>query len=440
MKPFLTPAQTALVGLLALIALGTVLLALPACHSQTGRVGLFEAFFTATSAVCVTGLVVVDTGRDFSPLGTAVILALFQLGGLGMLLWSSTIVLLLGGQLGLRQRLLMVDQLPGLSISGAARLTLRVAQFMIGVELVGALVLWLCWRDRIPGLEGFYYAFFHSASALCNAGFALWPDSLARDAAHPLVNGTIIALVFVGGLGYAVLRDTMFFVTGRSRRMSVHTRLVLSASALLVLGGAALFLLFESAGGGLLAPRPWDERLLISLFQSTCRTAGLSTVDVSQLRPETLELTMVLMFIGGSPGSTAGGLKTTTMAILLLAAWSQIRGREDVELFSRRLSPTLVFQALAVTVCACLCVLTFALILNVVEPIPFSDVLFETISALAIVGLSTGVTPELTTFSKLLLCVAMVVGRMGPLSLASSLLRHRRRTPVRHPVEDVWIG
>lgn len=425
---------------MGLIGLGTFLLSLPISQATQGKISLFDAFFTATSAICVTGLTVVDTGSDFSFFGTVVILVLFQVGGLGMLLWSSTMILLLGGQLGLRQRLLMKEQLPGMSMSGAGRLTLNVITFVLAAEILGAILLWACWQERVPGLMGFYYAFFHSASAFCNAGFALWPDSLAQDVANPLVNFVIMALVIVGGLGYAVVRDILWSLSARKNRMSIHSRVVLSFSAILIFGGAGLFFVFEMFNNGMLQERSWIERILIPLFQSTGRTAGLSTIHIGELHPETLQLLMALMFVGGSPGSTAGGLKTTTMAVLLLAAWSQVRGRDDVEAFGRRISPTLVFQSLAMTVVASLSVMALAFTLNAVEPQPFSSILFETISALAIVGLSTGITAELSPFSKSLICVAMVVGRVGPLTLAMSLLKPRRRSPIRHPVEDVLIG
>lgn len=439
-KGALTPSQLAILALLGLIAVGTLLLSLPISHAQGARVSLFDAFFTATSALCVTGLVVVDTGSGFSLFGTFIILVLFQIGGMGMLLWSSTMIMLLGGQLGLRHRLLMKEQLPGISMAGAGRLALNVVAFVLGVELLGAALLWFCWQERVPGLLGAYYAFFHSASAFCNAGFSLWPDSLAGDVGNPLVNGIVITLVVAGGLGYAVVRDVIGSASGRRSRMSVHSRLVLAFSAILTVGGAALFFLFESTHGGILHGRAPMEQLLIPIFHAGSRTAGLSTVNIGDLRPETLQLMMALMFIGGSPGSTAGGLKTTTFAILVLAAWSQIRGREDVEAFGRRLLPSLVMQAIAMTVIAFLSLLAFAFVLNFMEAIPFQDILFETTSALAIVGLSTGITAKLSTGSKLLICLAMVVGRVGPLTLAMNLLRPRRRKSIRYPTEDVLIG
>lgn len=436
----LSPSQLAVLTLLGLIVLGTVLLALPISHNPGVTITWFDAFFTSTSALCVTGLTVVDTGTAFSPFGTAVILALFQFGGMGMLLWSSIMIALLGGQLGLRHRLLMKDQLPGMPMAGAGRLAVNVAAFVIGVELIGAILLWLCWYGRLEGPQSLYYAFFHSASAFCNAGFSLWPHSLGDDVANPGVNFVIMILVALGGLGFAVVRDFVWVFKGQKNRMSVHSRLVLTWSIILTVGGAALFFLFESSHGGLLHGRPWVEQFLIPVFHAGARTAGLSTIDIGLLRPETLQLLMVLMFIGGSPGSTAGGLKTTTIAILILAAWSQIKGRDDVEVYGRRLKPELVFQALSLTVIAFTALMIFALAINVAEPFPFSDILFETTSALGIVGLSTGITAELTVFSKILICLAMVVGRVGPLTLAMVLLKPNRRSPVRYPSEDVLIG
>ncbi len=436
----LSPSQLAVLTLLGLILLGTVLLALPISHNPGAKVSWFDAFFTSTSALCVTGLTVVDTGTTFSTFGTGVILALFQFGGLGMLLWSSTMIALLGGQLGLRHRLLMKEQLPGMSMAGAGKLAINVAGFVVGVEIIGAVLLWFCWSDRLEGPESLYYAFFHSASSFCNAGFSLWPDSLAKDVANPAVNFIIMALVALGGLGYAVVRDVIWAIKGRKNRMSVHSRLVLTWSLILTVGGAALFYLFESTHGGLLHQRSWLEQFLIPVFHAGSRTAGLSTIDIGALRPETLQLLMVLMFIGGSPGSTAGGLKTTTFAILILAAWSQIRGRDDVEVYGRRLKPELVLQALSLTVIAFMALMAFALAINVAEAFPFSDILFETTSALGIVGLSTGITAELTPFSKILICIAMVIGRVGPLTLAMVLLKPNRRSPVRYPAEDVLIG
>ncbi len=439
-KGGLTPSQLAILALLGLIALGTFLLSLPISHAAGAEVSLFDAFFTATSALCVTGLVVVDTGSGFSLFGTFIILILFQIGGMGMLLWSSTMIMLLGGQLGLRHRLLMKEQLPGMSMAGAGRLALNVVAFVLVIEVLGAVLLWFCWHHKVPGALGAYYAFFHSASAFCNAGFSLWPDSLAGDVGNPLVNGVILLLVVAGGLGYAVVRDVIWSASGRRNRMSVHSRLVLAFTAILTVGGAALFFLFESTHGGILHGRSLLEQVMIPIFHAGSRTAGLSTINIGDLRPETLQLMMALMFIGGSPGSTAGGLKTTTFAILVLAAWSQIRGREDVEAFGRRLLPSLVMQALAMTVIAFLSLLAFAFVLNFMEAIPFQDILFETTSALAIVGLSTGITAQLSPASKILICLAMVVGRVGPLTLAMNLLRPRRRNPIRYPTEDVLIG
>ncbi len=425
--------------LLVLILVGASALMLPVCQEPGTDLRFVDAVFTATSALCVTGLVVLDTGSDFTVIGQIVIFCLFQLGALGMLLWSSTIILLLGGQLGLRHKLLVAEHTPGMSLSNVGSLTKPILGFILSVELTGAFLLWLCWRSDMPGWEGVYYSIFHAASAFCNAGFSLWDDSLVRYGEHLGVNLVVIPLIIIGGLGFAVMRDVLTSINRSQPRMTTHTKIVLVTSGLLVLLGALIFFIFESHGG-ILVGRDWLSCLQISLFQSTTRTAGLSTVPTGELLPETWQLLIFLMFIGGSPGSTAGGLKTTTFAVLILAAWSQARGTDDVECFGRRLPLRLVSQALAMTVIAVLSVVGLAMILNYLEPMTFAELLFESVSALAIVGLSTGITPELGTPAKLLLCMAMIAGRVGPLTLAISVLKRKQRPHYRYPKEDILLG
>ncbi len=438
-KDIFTPSQLMIGMLLLLIIAGSLLLSLPFCHVSDAGFPMVDAVFMATSALCVTGLSVLDPGTDLTVAGQVVIFCLFQLGALGMLLWSSTIIVLLGGQLGLRHRLLVTDQTPGMSLSNVGSLTRPILFFILTVELLGGLLLWLCWFRDLPGVQGLYYAIFHASSAFCNAGFSLWDDSLARYSEHIGVNVVMISLIFVGGLGFAVVRDLVTSFTGALPRLSVHTKIVLTTSIALLLGGAVIFYVFESQGGVLVGRDPLSS-VLISMFQSTTRTAGLSTVPTGELLPETWQLLLLLMFIGGSPGSTAGGLKTTTFAVLVLAAWSQARGTEDVEAFGRRLPIRLVFQALAMTVIAFLTVMVLAMLLNYLEDFSFAELLFESVSALAIVGLSTGITPELSSASKLLLCFAMIVGRVGPLTLAVSVLHRRQKPHSRYPKEDILLG
>lgn len=432
--------QSAVLGLFGLLMVSTLLLSLPVSQVADKPLSMVDAFFTATSSLCSTGLSVVDTSTDFSPFGDTIIFLLFQIGGLGVLLWSTIVIVLLGGQLGLRHRLLMKEQLPGISMGGAGALAVRIFVYVFIVELIGAVFLWVRWYDRIPGIKGFAYAFYHSTSAFCNAGITLWSDDLAADVGDPVVNLTIMALATVGGLGYAVVRDVSRVLGGQKNRLSVHSRIVLWVTLILFVGGSVLFFIFEYFHQGVLADRPLTETILIPMFHCAVRTTGVSTVDFGILKPETLQLMMALMIVGGSPGSTAGGLKTTTVALVMLAAWAQIRGRDEVEVFGRRIHESQIFQALTITVIACGAVLGLVLIINFLETAPFSEILFETVSALTVVGFSTGITPELTDASKLLLCLAMFMGRVGPLTLALSLLQPRRRAAIRHPVEDVIIG
>lgn len=437
----LSPSQLMVLSFLALIGLGTLLLRLPICHASD-KVGWLEALFTSTSAVCVTGLAVVDTATDYSLAGQAVILLLFQLGGLGIMLWSSALLTLLGGRLGLRERVALQQFMPGLSLSGAAQLTQRVMLFTLGCELVGAVLLFALWCQRLPVGEALWAAVFHSVSAFCNAGFSIWSDSLSADVANVPVNLVVMALIVVGSLGYLVCADVFQYARGRKVRLSLHAYLVLWVSAGLIVVGAIGFYCFEYDNAGTLEGLSPAGRITASFFQSvTTRTAGFNTLDLSALRSETLEWMVLLMFVGGSPGSTAGGIKTTTLAILLLAAVAQTRGRNEVEAHGRSIPNPRILQSVSLVVVAAASVWLLSVVLNYLEPHNFDRVLFEATSALATVGLSTGITAALSTPSRLLICLAMLAGRVGPLTLAISLLHQEaQKQAIKYPPEDVAIG
>ncbi|MGE0491405.1 MAG: TrkH family potassium uptake protein [Vulcanimicrobiota bacterium] len=439
--PDLSPSQLMVLSFLALIGLGTLLLSLPVCHASN-KVGWLEALFTSTSAVCVTGLAVVDTATDYSLAGQAVILLLFQLGGLGIMLWSSALLTLLGGRLGLRERVALQQFMPGLSLSGAAQLTQRVMVFTLGCELVGAILLFALWSQRLPAGEALWAAVFHSVSAFCNAGFSIWSDSLSADVANVPVNLVVMALIVVGSLGYLVCADVFQYGRGRKVRLSLHAYLVLWVSAGLIVTGALGFYCFEYDNAATLAELTPATRITASFFQSvTTRTAGFNTLDLSAVRSETLEWMVFLMFVGGSPGSTAGGIKTTTLAILLLAALAQTRGRDQVEAHGRSIPTPRILQSVALVVVAAASVWLLSVVLNYLEPHDFDRVLFEATSALATVGLSTGITATLGTPSRLLICLAMLAGRVGPLTLAISLLHQEaQKQAIKYPPEDVAIG
>jgi len=439
----LSPSRALVLSFLLLILVGTAVLSFSACSVPGRQTSMVDALFTATSAVCVTGLSSLDTERHFSRTGQVVILLLIQLGGMGILLFSSSLVMVFGGRLGLRGRLLVKEHLPGLSLAGVARLTRHVLYYIFGFEALGALLLWLAWGPRLGVAEGLYHAVFHSVSAFCNAGFSTWSMGLVGSREDVLVNLVVMGLITVGGVGFLAtseLRGRLLERDSRGR-LSPHTRAVLVTSLGLVLGGALAIAFFEWDNPRTLGALSGTGRILASFFQSvTCRTAGFNTVDVSALRDETHQLMMILMFVGGAPGSTAGGIKVTTFAILMLATWAQLTGAPDVEISGRRIAPRRILQALALTVVALLSVLVCTTFLNVLEAKPYGALLFETVSALGTVGLSTGITPSLSPASKALLCLAMFAGRVGPLTLASSLVFRTSRTSGRRPEGEVVLG
>jgi len=439
----LSPARALVLSFLFLIVVGTAALMLPGSALPGRRTGLVDALFTATSAVCVTGLSTLDTQFHFSRQGQAIILALIQLGGLGIVLFSSSLLLVFGGRLGLRGRLLVQEHLPGLSLAGVGRLTRLVLVYIFSFEALGALLLWLVWAPRFGIWEGLFHAVFHSVSAFCNAGFSTWSTNLVAFRDDPVVNLVVMGLIVAGALGYLAASELhgRYWARDRRQRLTVHTRVVLWTSLLLILGGAAGLALFEWDNPRTFQGSGLGGQVLAALFQSvTCRTAGFNTVDIGALRDETHQLMMVLMFLGGAPGSTAGGIKVTTFAVLVLAAWAQLKGRPDVEVAGRRIPPGRVLQALALTVVAMVTVVALSTVLNYVDRAHYDQLLFEAVSALGTVGLSTGITPRLSPAARLLLCLAMFAGRVGPLTLASSLVARSAPRPVRLPEGEVVIG
>ena len=436
-----SPSQALVYGFLALISVGTLLLCLPLSAADGSGVSPLKALFTSTSAVCVTGLVVVDTGTVYSRFGQVVILGLIQLGGLGIMLFSTALLGTFGRKMGLKQRVLVHQTSPGLPLSEVGSLAKHIVVFSLACEFVGFVALSVAWSGRL-GSEAPFYALFHSVSAFCNAGFALWPDSLTGDVSSPLVNLTVVSLITLGGIGYLVCRDAFQTVRKRNHHLGLHTYIVLVTSAWLILIGTVLFWYFEYNNPATLGGLDFSGQFWASIFQSvTTRTAGFNTIPIGRVQEETLLLMIILMFIGGSPGSAAGGIKTTTFALLVLAASAQVRNQPEVVVHERRLSMTRVLQALSVTIIAGATVLLCALLLNHLEPYQFRQVLFEIVSAIATVGLSTGITPNLGSASMLLLCLVMFMGRVGPLTLVAFFFnRSKVKKEIRYPKGEIDIG
>lgn len=425
------------------ILLGTVLLALPVSARSGESVGVLNALFTATSATCVTGLVVADTWQTWTLFGQGVLLCLIQLGGLGVMTFVTLASLALGRRIGLSQRLLMVSTMNLSSMDGVVRVVRYALMGTFLMEGIGAVILAACFIPDFGFFKGVWYGIFHSVSAFCNAGFDLLGQngpfrSLADYGGHPVVLFTIMALIVTGGLGFAVWYDL-----GKNRNwkgLSPYSKLVLGMTAFLIVGGALFFLTAEGHNPATLGGMKWWEKGLNALFQSvTLRTAGFSVIDQAGLKDSSMVFSILLMLVGGSSGSTAGGIKTATAAILFLALWSGLRGREDVILRGRSISHRRVMDALTLFLAVTVLFLAGSMALSLMDGLPYLQCAFEVGSALGTVGLSAGLTPGLSGLSRCLLILLMYLGRVGPLSLAIAMMS-RQPSPVKYPTFEVLIG
>jgi len=444
----LSAPQLATISFLGLIVLGTVgFLALPGLY--TGEpLGWIDALFMATSAVCVTGLVVIDVSRDLTFWGQAWLLLFIQAGGLGILTLAGVIVSLVGVRMGLE-----VEEAAGvpprvLPPRAAGRVLRTAVVFTLALEAAGALALWLLWRTDVGAAQAAWLAVFHAISAFCNAGFSLFSDSLVGFRERPVLVGVVALLVVTGGLGFPVIQDLRYRLRGRHPRLTLHSRLVLVATGVLLAGSTALYLAFEWSHE--LRSLGALDRVVNAFFMAvTARTAGFNTVDYDAVSNSSLFLTLALMWIGGGPASVAGGVKITTAALLVLLLWSRLRGEEHVSLAGRTVPKETVQRATGLAAGAVLLLgtLLFLLLLADSSPTHGADrshlvrLIFELQSAFSTVGLSMGATPELTPAGRLVLVPAMVLGRVGPLIvLAAMTARFRRRSGYRFAHEDVIVG
>lgn len=440
----LKPAQILAVGFALVILIGAILLDTPFVTVSGERVGFINALFTATSAVCVTGLVVVDTGTYFNRFGHVVIMLLIQIGGLGFMTMGTLIAFLVGRRISLKSRLLMQRALGQNTLAGIIRLVRRVLISTFLVELAGAVLLSFSFVPIYGWGRGLFFSLFHSVSAFCNAGFDLIGNgvSLVPFQGSPNVIFTIGTLIIIGGLGFTVIVDLM--ETRNLRRISLNTKVVLATTALLLATGFVTVLLFELNNPATLGPMPWKDKLLNAYFHSvTPRTAGFNSLQMADLSMATVFITMMLMFVGGSPSSTAGGAKTTTVATLFIAVRAIILGREESNVFHRRIPADAIRNAMAVFSVSMALVVLVTLCLTVTEAThSLMEILFETISAFATVGLSLGMTPDLSEFGKLLLSLTMFAGRIGPITLVLALsgVKETNRTLYHYPEDKITIG
>jgi len=436
-----SPPRILVSGFALIILLGALLLSMPFASVSGERLPFIDALFTATSATCVTGLVVVDTGTYFSVWGQIILMCLFQLGGLGFMTMATLVALALRKRISLRERLLLQESMNQSSMEGIVRLIRRVIVYSLTIELVGAALFASRFAFDMPVGKAIYFGAFHAVSLFNNAGFDIFGNyrSLTLYVSDPIVNITAMMLIISGGLGFVVMSDLMEF--RKNRKLSLHSKVVLAMTGTLIALGTIVIFIFEFSNSKTLGSLDWGGKILASFFQSvTPRTAGANTLDYTAIRQATMFFTIILMFIGASPGSTGGGIKTTTFATLVGAVFAMIRGREDIVLFRYRLGKDRIFKALTITLISLSLVIIVTMILSMTEDQAFIKLLFEATSAFGTVGLSVGVTPELSIVGKIVIALTMFAGRLGPLTLAYALGPRTEKELYRHPEGKITIG
>ncbi|NCB51294.1 MAG: Trk family potassium uptake protein [Clostridia bacterium] len=439
----LSHAQIIALGFLLVIALGTLLLMLPAASRNGESAGFLTALFTATSASCVTGLVVVDTATNWSLFGQIVILIMIQTGGLGFMTIATLFFFLVRKKISIRERAVLAESISSAHIGRILSLTGMIFAGTLIFELLGAALLSIRFIPQFGAARGIYYAVFHSVSAFCNAGFDLMGirepfSSFTAYSGDALVNITLMVLITVGGIGFLVWDDILQKGI-HWKKYYLHTKLVLSFSAALTIGGAFCFFLLEK--NRLNAGMPLGEQVLVSLFSSvTPRTAGFNTVDTASLSSGSKLLTTILMFIGGSSGSTAGGIKTTTLAVILLSLSAGFRKQRCAYAFGRRLPDEALKRASIIVFTSLILALGGALLISGIQGLDISDTLFEVFSAIGTVGLSTGVTRSLSVLSRCVIIILMYSGRVGSVSFAIALLERHASPPITYPEEQITVG
>ena len=441
----LTYVRMIAMGYLAVILVGTLLLMLPFSTVSGENTGFLTALFTATSATCVTGLVVVDTATYWSVAGQIIILCMIQVGGLGFMTFGIFTAMLLKKRISLKARGLLQESMNYMQMGGVLRLARTVFYGTMCIEGVGALLLAFRFVPLFGWGKGIYYSVFHSVSAFCNGGFDLMGaysgkySSLVSFYGDGLINGVIMLLIIVGGIGFFVWGDIKANKLCWKKYM-LHTKITIFSTLVLLLGGTVLFWIFES-DNLLKNMNVWEQFLAAAFSSVTARTAGFNTIDTAGLTPASKLLTMVLMFIGGSPGSTAGGIKTVTVTVLIVYVWSNLRSSKGVNIFHRRLDDEMIRKASNVVVISLLMAVTAIIFISYVQPyLPVEDVMFEVFSAIGTVGMSTGLTRDLTLFSRIVIILLMYCGRIGSMSFALSLTERRNVAPVQYPVEKIMIG
>ncbi|MDY5220213.1 MAG: potassium transporter TrkG [Eubacteriales bacterium] len=440
----LSSSQVIILGFMCVILMGSLLLSLPFATQSGESAGFLDALFTATSSVCVTGLVVHNTATYWSAFGQAVILMLIQIGGMGVVTVAVTVTMISGRKIGLMQRSTMQEAISAHHVGGIVKMTGFILKTTLLIELIGAALLSIVFCRDFGPLRGVWYGLFHAISAFCNAGFDLLGieesyASLTAYVSQPLVTIVIMLLIIIGGIGFLTWEDV------RTHRLHLHAyrmqSKVILASALVLIALPTAYLYFFEFSGGAWAGKSVGERLLAATFQAvTPRTAGFNTVDLTQLSETGQSVLILLMLVGGAPGSTAGGMKTTTAAVLLLSTLALFRRRETIRCFGRRIDERVVRDAVAILLMYLVLFIFGALVISRIEDLPMLTCMFETASAIGTVGLTLGITPGLGVASRLILIALMFIGRVGGLTLIFAAISGAQHYAARLPREKITVG
>ena len=435
----LNPPRVLALGFGVLILFGALLLNLPIATKTGESIGFINSLFTSASAVCVTGLVVVNTAEYWSLFGQIVIIILIQMGGLGFMTMATIVALLVGKKITLKERLIIKEQLNQETMSGLVKLTKYVIFSTFLIEVTGAILLSTRFIPKYGLVKGIWFSIFHAISAFCNAGFDIIGNSIVPFVGDFVVNMTICFLIIIGGLGFSVYIDISR--NKRFKRLHLHSKLVISITIILIIVGMLIFLMIERNNPDTLLKLTWNEKLLASFFQSVIpRTAGFNSVDISNMYDTTAFIMIILMYIGGSPGSTAGGIKTTTFGTILLTTITVIKGNKDVVVFKRRLNQDIINRSLAIASIGLILIVSVSILLTLTEKATFLDLLFETTSAFGTVGLTRGVTPNLSNIGKAIITLTMYAGRVGPLTMAFAFAQRQKQALYRHSEGNIMVG
>lgn len=444
-KTNLRAVQVLAIGFILLILIGGVILSLPISSVDGKPTNLLDSIFTATSAVCVTGLVVVDTGTHWNLFGQIIILLLIQIGALGFMSFTTMLAIIMGKKITLRNRLIVQEAMNAFDIQGLVKMVKHVVGFTFFVEICGAIVLSTQFIPQYGIIKGIYYGIFHSVTAFCNAGFDIIGNytSFTAYGHNTIILLTLAGLLIIGGLGFAVWLD--IYHVKKAKRLSVHSKVVITTTISLLVVSTFIFLALEYSNDQTLGIFNFKDKIVNAFFASASpRTAGFNSISIDGMTDGSKLFSVALMFIGGSPGSTAGGVKTSTITIMILTVISVIKGREDTEVFGRRIEKDLVYKALVLFFMAFLMVLTVTMILTITEPKEnFINLLYEAASALGTAGLTTGVTQRLTTVGKVLIMINMYLGRVGLLTVATALTSNRKGKKgekYKYPSGKILIG